>query len=52
MSDTREKLRELLDGYSLDTPADIKYVADELIASGVTVQRWIPVSERLPEKEE
>ena len=44
MSDTREKLRELLDGYSLDTPADIKYVADELIASGVTVQEWIPAA--------
>lgn len=26
--------------------------ADQIIKSGVTVQEWIPVSERLPEKEE
>jgi hypothetical protein len=30
----------------LDTPD----VADYLLANGVTVQRWIPVTERLPEK--
>lgn len=38
---------ECLDrGYCDDWTADI---ADYLIASGVTVQEWIPVSERLPE---
>ena len=26
------------------------FYADHLIANGVTVQKWIPVSERLPEK--
>ena len=26
--------------------------ADHLIANGVTVQQWIPVSERLPEEED
>lgn len=26
------------------------YLADRLIANGVTVQEWIPVSERLPEQ--
>jgi hypothetical protein len=26
-------------------------VADHLIANGVTIQKWIPVSERLPEKD-
>ena len=26
-------------------------IADHLIANGVTIQKWIPVSERLPEKE-
>ena len=26
-----------------------KFVADHLIANGVTIQRWIPVTERLPE---
>lgn len=34
----REKLIELLTGYSLDTPPDVEYVADHLIRSGVTVQ--------------
>ena len=28
----------------------IAEVADHLIANGVTIQRWIPVTERLPEK--
>ena len=42
----REKLIELL--------ADSEYLsyeekADYLIANGVTVQKWIPVTERLPE---
>lgn len=27
----------------------IEAIADHLIANGVTIQRWIPVSERLPE---
>ena len=27
-------------------------VADNLIANGVTIQRWIPVTERLPTEEE
>ena len=27
-------------------------IADHLIANGVTIQRWIPVTERLPEIEE
>lgn len=29
---------------------DIAEIAEYLIAEGVTVQRWIPVSERLPEE--
>jgi hypothetical protein len=43
----REKLIELL--------RDVQYlggleekIADHLIANGVTIQKWIPVSERLP----
>ena len=28
----------------------IEKIADHLIANGVTVQKWIPVTERLPEK--
>ena len=51
----REKLVELL----MDKPfgrateeeetEHIEDVADYLIANGVTVQKWIPVTERLPE---
>ena len=48
MPNTREKLIELL--------GDVQYlggleekVADHLIANGVTIQKWIPVTERLPE---
>ena len=29
----------------------IGYIADHLIANGVTVQQWIPVTERLPEED-
>ena len=50
MPNTREKLIELL--------GDVQYlggleekVADHLIANGVTIQKWIPVTERLPELE-
>ena len=46
--DVREKLVELL--------RDVQYlggleekIADHLIINGVTVQEWIPVTERLPE---
>ena len=59
--DVREKLVELLlqeDGVC--EPSDCKYcgvkggcgyyrTADRRIANGVTVQEWIPVTERLPE---
>ena len=49
MSD-RDKLIELImtidDGYSRSAA---EHLADHLIANGVTVQRWIPVGERLPE---
>jgi hypothetical protein len=30
-------------------PSQVEAIADHLIANGVTVQRWIPVTERLPE---
>ena len=46
----REKLIKLLkDDWSADT---LEKVADLLIANGVTIQKWIPVTERLPEEEE
>lgn len=47
MPDVREKLVELLsEEYKYGTYEDM---ADGLIANGVTIQRWIPVEERLPE---
>jgi hypothetical protein len=50
MDNTREKLIELIQC----SPADIMgghgvgALAGHLIANGVTVQKWIPVTERLP----
>lgn len=47
----REKLIELLDNFGVyDDWYTNGEIADHLIANGVTVQRWIPVTERLPEK--
>ena len=34
------------------TKGAVEVFADHLIANGVTVQKWIPVSERLPEDNE
>ena len=48
--DVREKLIDLLTGYSIDTHPDVEYVADHLIRNGVTVQEWISVDERLPKE--
>lgn len=46
--DVREKLVELLcQEYQYATYEDM---ADGMIANGVTVQKWIPVTERLPEE--
>ena len=54
MPNTKEKLIELLidsPGLCCDCGEDDAFAknADWLIANGVTVQKWIPVSERLPE---
>ena len=46
--DVREKLVDLLTGHSIDTQQDVEYVADHLIANGVTVQEWISVTDKLP----
>lgn len=53
----REKLIELLDNsfeeqYGRRIYLTAPHTADHLIANGVTVQRWIPVTERLPERGE
>jgi hypothetical protein len=60
MTDVREKLVELLcEAHSKATDAEafadatyaqqLEMEADHLIANGVSIQRWIPVEERLPE---
>lgn len=48
MPNTREKLAELLQELE-DLPfGTYLEEADHLIANGVTIQKWIPVTERLP----
>ena len=64
MDNTREKLIELLDdiqlrgedfteyeiyGMRLPNTVSNETVADHLIANGVTIQKWIPVTERKPD---
>lgn len=56
--DVRKKLVELLDdmqrsgtGY-FGSAIENKKIADYLIRHGVTVQEWIPVTERLPDEHE
>lgn len=48
----REKLIEILSApiYPHELVDPIEAVADYLIDSGVTIQKWIPVTERLPEQ--
>ena len=52
--DVREKLVELLkEFYGVDPMyygVDANALADYLIVNGVTIQQWIPVTERLPVK--
>ena len=52
MMDVREKLVDLIiDAKRTDpkTGSFAEYLADHLIANGVTVQEWISVKDRLPE---
>ena len=60
MDNTREKLIELLvefvevdvwdNGEFIEKEINFAKIADNLIAHGVTIQKWIPVTERLPDK--
>ena len=57
MDEIRNKLIELQTeairkfmATATNTPL-VGFITDHLIANGVTVQRWIPVEERLPDKE-
>ena len=56
MSEQRKQLSEMLsDSPYLDVLGGWEFwerAADHLIANGVTVQRWIPVTERLPTAED
>ena len=48
--DVREKLVELLISTIGLTPMDAEIYANDFIAHGVTVQEWISVDDRLPDK--
>ena len=52
MMDVREKLVEILRKpiFPHELVDPIEAVADYLLDSGVTVQEWIPVKDRLPEE--
>lgn len=53
MPNTREKLIDVIRNFnSKIVPYYAEEIADKLIANGVTVQKWIPVTERLPEENE
>ena len=46
--DVREKLVELIESARYCGSNTSEEIADHLISNGVTVQEWIPVTERLP----
>ena len=46
----KEKLVELLDRFVYDEWYGNDDIADKLISNGVTVQEWIPVTDRLPDE--
>lgn len=57
MINTREKLIEIIGNFcgglsvnDITPPYGYENLADHLLANGVTVQKWIPVTERFPEK--
>ena len=55
MPNTREKLIDLMTAFYGVDPGyygvEAYPLADHLIANGVTVQKWIPVTERLPDED-
>ena len=50
--DVREKLVELIESARYWGSNTSEEITDHLIAHGVTVQEWISVKDRLPEKDE
>ena len=49
--DVREKLVKILADAGMGK-TERNFLADHLIMSGITVQEWIPVTERLPDNKE
>ena len=49
--DVREKLVELIESARYWGSYTSEEIADNLLDNGVTVQEWIPVTERLPERD-
>lgn len=49
--DVMEKMVELLDRFVDDDWYSSEEIADKLIDNGVTVQEWVSVDDRLPEKD-
>ena len=49
LNEAGEKLKELCGGLNDNNGNGVR--ADHLIANGVTVQEWFPVTERLPKKD-
>lgn len=49
--DVREKLVELIESARYWGSNTSEEIADNLLDNGVTVQEWIPVTERLPERD-
>ena len=47
--DIKEKLKDILDEFVYDEWYGNDDIAEKLIANGVAVPQWIPVTERLPE---
>ena len=50
--DVKGKLVELLDSFVYDDWFSNNYIAEKLIANGVTVREWISVDDRLPDNKE
>ena len=48
--DVREKLVELIESARYCGSNTSEEIAENLISNGVTVQEWIPVTERLPDE--
>lgn len=46
----KDNLMHLIEEAEELFPTQVEAIADHLIANGVTVQRWVPITGRLPEE--